>query len=159
VLVHGGGDAEESDYKNTFVGIDAKQHYRPPRVTPRPRIHGLLTGIVEAKSSTDVERYARVDDEGRYWIKFLFDNVPLGERRASRPVRRAQPTVGPDYGMHFPLRPGIEVVMAFVNGDPDRPIIVGAVHNTRTPNPVMSKIGRTNMLKTASGIKMRFKDD
>lgn len=158
VLIHG-GEEEGSDYTNTFVAIDAAQPYRPPRVTPRPRIPGLLTGVVEAKSTTDVERYARVDDEGRYYIKFLFDTVPLGERRASRPVRRAYPNVGPDYGMHFPLRPGIEVVMAFVNGDPDRPIVLGAVHNTRTPNPVMAKIARTNMIKTTSGIRMRFKDD
>src|SRR5690606_28914516 len=139
----------------TFVAIDTVQPYRPPRITPRPRIPGLLTGVVEAKSSTDVERYARIDAEGRYWIKFLFDTVPIGERRASRPIRRAYTNVGSDYGMHFPLRPGVEVVMAFVNGDPDRPIVLGAVHNTRTPNPVMDKIGRTNMIKTASGIRMR----
>ncbi len=150
---------EEASYHNTFTAVPAIQTYRTPRVTPKPKIPGLMTGVVEPLELGRVEDYARIDEHGRYRIKFLFDTVPIGERQASRPVRKAQPTVGADYGMHFPLRPGIEVVMGFVNGDPDRPIVVGAVHNAHTPAHVKDKNSRQNIIKTASGIVMKFKDN
>ena len=154
----GFGQADKSGYRNRFKAIPASQTYRPPRITPRPRISGLVHGIVEPQEMESVEPNPRIDGEGRYWIKFLFDMVPLGERKASRPVRRAQPTVGARYGMHFPLRPGIEVLMAFVNGDPDRPIVVGAVHNARTPNHVDTNNALQSVIETVSGVKMTFKD-
>jgi len=158
VALHGGHD-DQASYENNFVAIPSAVPFRPARRTPKPKIAGLMSGVVEPRELGEVERYARVDKQGRYQIKFLFDTVPLGERLASRPVRKAEPTVGPDYGMHFPLKPGVEVVMSFVNGDPDRPIIVGAVYNTQVPSPVLDANSRTNIIKSASGIGMRCKDD
>ncbi len=152
------GQQETGGYHNRFKAIPASQTYRPPRITPRPRIPGLVHGIVEPLEMEDVEPNPRIDGEGRYWIKFLFDMVPLGEQRASHPVRRAQPTVGARHGMHFPLRPGVEVLMGFVNGDPDRPIVLGAVHNARTPNVVVDKNALQSVIETVSGVKMTFKD-
>ncbi len=148
-------------YRNTFraVPLSDQSTYRPARVTPVPRIHGLLTGIIEPLEAGRVERLAHIDDQGRYAVRFCFDMGAFGQRKASHPVRKAEPTVGPDYGMHFPLRPGVEVVMAFVNGDPDRPVIVGGLHNTLSPAHVRAANASINTIKTASGIKMHFKDD
>ena len=76
----------------------------------------------------------------------------------SRPVRMAQPHSGAGHGMHFPLRPGVEVAVVFANGDPDRPVIVGALDNPATPSPTADKNSRHNILSTASGIKITLRD-
>lgn len=155
-VIHGG--TEQERYTNSFRAIDASLCYRPPRITPKPRIPGVITGIVEQEPDTPPGQYAKIDKHGRYTVKFLFDTSAPGERKASRPVRMLQPHAGPGYGMHFPLKPGIEVLLAFVNGDPDRPLIVGAVPNAETPSPVTGSNALMNKIKTASGIIMELVD-
>ncbi|APR84291.1 VgrG protein [Minicystis rosea] len=160
VLTHGhgsGGDAKPS-YRGTFNATSAKLTFRPARVTPKPRIHGVLTGVVEQDPADPVGQYAKIDDHGRYTIKLLFDTTAPGQRKASRPIRMIQPHVGADYGMHFPLKPGVEVLLVFADGDPDRPLIVGAVPNPETPSPVTSVNSLANRLKTASGVLVEMKD-
>jgi len=154
--IHGGQQGER--YVSSFRAIDAGLTYRPPRVTPRPRIHGLITGVVEQEPEVAAGHFAKLDVQGRYTIKFLFDTAPAGQRKASRPVRMIQPHAGPDYGMHFPLKPGIEVLLGFVDGDPDRPLIVGAVPNPETPSPVTRANSLANRIKTVSGIELEMKD-
>ncbi len=93
-------------------------------------VPGLVTAIVETGAE---EKLGALDDEGCYRVNFHYDgrtNEPEGKRKpglASRPVRMAQPSAGADRKFHFPLKTGTEVVVAHVNGDPDRPIILGAV--------------------------------
>jgi type VI secretion system secreted protein VgrG len=154
--IHAGEDGD--GYVNSFEAIDAALTYRPPRITPRPRIHGLITGVVEQEPEAPPGDYAKIDEQGRYTVKFLFDTAPPGQRKASRPVRMLQPHAGPDYGMHFPLKPGIEVLLGFIDGDPDRPLIVGAVPNPETPSPVTRTNSLANRIKTASGIELEMKD-
>ena len=126
-----GGDGSEG-YLNAFKAVDASRTYRPPRVTPRPRIHGVLTAITEPAAKGTSGRIAQIDEQGRYTVRFFFDAASgEGRVRSSAPVRMVQPHAGANYGMHFPLKPGIEVAVTFVDGDPDRPIIAGAV-----PNPL-----------------------
>ncbi len=156
--VAGRGGGEERTYTNSFRAIDASEQYRPPRITPKPRIPGLITGIVEQGQEDDVGKFAKIDGQGRYTVKFLFDTAPPGDNKASRPVRRLQPSAGPNYGMHFPLRPGVEVSLAFVNGDPDRPLIVGAVPNPLTPTPVDEGIATKNRIKPESGVLFEIED-
>ena len=64
---------------------------------------------------------------------------------------RGEASAGAGYGMHFPLRPGVEVLVAFIGGDPDRPIIVGAAPNAITPSPVTQSNSTKNRIRTASG--------
>jgi type VI secretion system secreted protein VgrG len=154
----GVGTGDERTYRNTFKAIDAAINYRPPRNAHIPRIYGLVTGLVETDGQGSVGKYAQIDNEGRYTIKFLFDTAPPGERKASRPVRRLQPTAGPNYGMHFPLRPGVEVLMSFIDGDPDRPLVVGAVPNPVTPSPVDAPVQTKNRIKTESGVLFEIED-
>lgn len=154
----GGATGQEKTYTNEFSAIDSALTYRPPRSTPIPRIYGVITGLVETDAQGSVGKYAKVDEEGRYVVKFLFDTAPPGERQASRPVRRIQPTVGPHYGMHFPLRPGVEVLITFIDGDPDRPLIVGAVPNPVTPTPVDAGVSTKNRIRTESGVLFEIED-
>ncbi len=154
--VDGLPSAEAPGYTNSFRAIPADRTYRPPRVTPRPRIAGLVTGIIESPPGAALEsgpvRYAKLDEQGRYLVRFLFDTTPPGERPASRPVRMIQNHVGEDYGTHFPLKPGIEVVLGFIDGDPDRPLIVGAVPNPIKPSPVTHVNPGVHRVKTSTGI-------
>ncbi len=148
-------DGTERTYTNTFRAIPVATAYRPPRITPKPRIHGVVTGIVEP---SDQHQYAEIDEEGRYLVRFLFDTAKIGERKASKPVRMAQPHSGQGYGMHFPLRPGVEVLLTCVNGDPDRPIISGTVPNPMTASPVLAENLKKNVIRTGGGNEIDIDD-
>jgi type VI secretion system secreted protein VgrG len=153
-----GGDGSEG-YANAFKAVDAFRPYRPPRVTPRPRVHGVLTAITEPAPKGTSGRIAQLDEHGRYTVKFFFDAAAgEGRQRSSAPVRMAQPHAGDGYGMHFPLKPGVEVTVSFVDGDPDRPIISGAVPNPVTASPVTKRDAVFNRIKTESGALIELKD-
>lgn len=158
VHTHGGAD-EPPVYQNTFRALDARVPYRPPRATPKPIIAGVLSARVEPRSDDEIGRYAQIDEQGRYTVRFFFDPSPLGARPlSSLPVRMAQPHAGPNYGFHFPLKPGIEVLVAFHEGDPDRPFIVGSVPNPITPSPVDRQNLLFNRIETTSGVFLEIKD-
>src|SRR5690606_34820472 len=72
--------------------------------------------------------------------------------------RMAQPHTGPGYGFHFPLRHGVEVLITFIDGDPDRPIISAAVPNPQTPSVVGSNNGTRNIIRTGAGNEINIDD-
>jgi type VI secretion system secreted protein VgrG len=141
---------DASGYVNTFRAIPASRTFRPLRTTPRPRIPGIVTGIVDG--ANEGGRYADIDAEGRYRVRILFDTTPVGERRLSRPVRMLQNHAGEGYGTHFPLKPGTEVAVGFVGGDPDRPVIVGAAPNPTKPSPVTGVNPGVHRIRTSTGV-------
>ncbi|MEM1029225.1 MAG: type VI secretion system tip protein TssI/VgrG [Myxococcota bacterium] len=151
-----GKGAEPARYRSEFIGTPAPLPFRPEVLTPRPRIAGVLTALVEPGPKTGMGEYARMDDDGRYTVRFTFDTAPYGEQKFSHPVRRAQPYGGTNEGMHFPLKPGVEVCLAFTNGDPDRPIIVGSLPNPTTPSVVTGAEAQLNRIRTANGVKIEF---
>lgn len=145
-------------YSNSFRAIPGNVMFRPPRVTPRPQIHGFVTGVIQPGPQGETGGFAQLDAEGRYTVQLHFDTAATGEQRASHPVRMAQPFVGPSQGMHFPLRPGAEVLLAFANGDPDRPVIIGAVPNALTPSPVDARSADRHRISTAAGALFEIRD-
>ncbi|HZF52263.1 MAG TPA: type VI secretion system tip protein TssI/VgrG, partial [Polyangiaceae bacterium] len=88
----GTGAGSEHAYANEFRAIPFTTPFRPPRVTPKPRVHGVIPGIVEAAAKS---KYAEVDEAGRYHVRFIFDTSGAEDGRASRPIRMAQPHAGP----------------------------------------------------------------
>ncbi len=77
-----------------------------------------------------------MDDRGRYKVRFAFDDGEYQAGKASDFIRQSQPYLGPNAtGMHFPLVEGTEVVVGYLNGDPDRPIVVGPSPTRRTTIP------------------------
>ncbi len=150
----------EATYANTFRAISRNVTYRPPRVTPKPKIAGILTALVQPDPSTvGIGNVSKLDEDGRYTVKFFFDTASDEERDlSSRRIRMLQPHSGPGYGVHFPLKPGVEVAIVFVGGDPDRPVIAGAMPNALTPAPVTGKNPLVNRIKTSSGISVTMKD-
>jgi type VI secretion system secreted protein VgrG len=157
VAAHGGN--APIPYTNTFRAIDAAVPFRPARVTPKPRIHGVVNGVVSHESEGTESLFARLDEDGRYLVRILFDTSQPGDRKfVSRRIRMAQPHSGPNYGHHYPLKPGTEVLVGFVDGDPDRPIILATVPNAITPSPVAQNAAPAHRIKTATGILIEMKD-
>jgi type VI secretion system secreted protein VgrG len=150
------GPDDERERGDTFVAIRADVTYRPPRTTPKPRIDGVVYATIDGPG---LDIPAPIDDEGRYKVILPFDLAAEEGGRASRWIRMAQPTSGAGYGMHFPLRPGTEVILTHVHGDPDRPIIAGAVPNAQTPSPVTSANATQSVMRTSTGITLEFEDD
>jgi type VI secretion system secreted protein VgrG len=147
-----GFDPAGPAYENTFRGIPKDRTFRPARTTPKPRVPGLVTGIIDAGPGVPEGLVARLDAEGRYMVRFLFDTTNPGDRVASRPVRMLQNHAGEGYGTHFPLKPGTEVAVGFVGGDPDRPIIVGAAPNAVNPSPVNASNPGLHRIRTSTGV-------
>ena len=143
-------------YRNAFRAIPYETTYRPPRRTPRPKIAGVLSAIVEPAPGSD-GTIPWIDTSGHYRVRLLFDFADHGEH-VSRPVRMAQAHAGPGFGTHFPLRPGVEVLLAFVDGDVDRPIIIGAAPNKVTPSPVVDRDAMQHRIMTASGVLIEIED-
>ncbi len=178
VLMHGSASATQTGpdtpttsdkfYRASFRAIPLVHMYRPARVTPKPRIHGLLTGMIVDRQVTDPtlvrheQRNAKIDEDGRYWVQFLFEDLQVDRAahlQTSLPIRMLQPHVGGDYGMHFPLKPGVEVLVGFLDGDPDRPLIVGAAHRPMgMPSPVRKDNLILNRLITESGVIIEIGD-
>jgi type VI secretion system secreted protein VgrG len=150
-------DQEEvaSPYMARFTAIPIAVPYRPKRTTPWPRIYGVINGHIEADSSGD---YAQIDAEGRYKVKMPYDVGSQKGLSSSRWVRMAQAYAGAGYGQHFPLHKGTEVLVTHIDGDPDRPLIIGSVPNTVTPGPVADANATQSVTQTASGMRIEFED-
>ena len=148
-----GRESNGPTYANTVRLIKADTPYRPP-IPEKRRIMGTFTARVETTGS----EYAYLDDQGRYRIRLDFDRGPADPGQASHPVRLVQPYGGDNYGMHFPLRAGTEVALTCVNGDPDRPVMSGALYNPDTPSVVTSDNPTQNIIRTASGNELVMDD-
>ena len=154
----GGGQTQSATGKtchNEAILIKRDTPYRP--VVDRSRIP-LVLGTLTATIETTGGEYAYLDDQGRYRIKPMFDVGSAKEGEASHPVRMMQPSAGANYGMHFPLHAGTEVVIACMNGDPDRPVILGAMANPASMSPVTSANASQHTVRTFGGNELTMDD-
>ncbi|MDC0739952.1 type VI secretion system Vgr family protein [Polyangium mundeleinium] len=141
-----------------FVEVDAipaDTQFRPECRTPWPRIFGVENAIIDGPADSE---YAQIDDQGRYLVKFKYDESNLKQGNASTYVRMMQPHGGGIEGFHFPLRKGTEVVLTFLGGDPDRPVISGVVPNALTPSPVTSGNHTKNVIQTGGRNRLELED-
>ncbi len=156
-------------YSNVFNAAPAKVHYRPRMLTPVPRFTGMLTAFIHAEG--DMDLFAQMDDKGRYKVRMPFDlwepkkqsAEPDAKGKASHWIRLTEPFAGnalgeKAYGMHFPLYQGTEVLLSFVEGDIDRPVIVGALYNQSHDNPVNNADPYRNVIRTKNGCKLEMYD-
>ena len=150
-----GGKEKESVYTNRFVAIPAHVQFRPERKTEKPKINGTMNARVDAAGSG---QYAEIDKEGRYKVILPYDLSGNKGGKASRWIRMSQPYSGADYGMHFPLHKGTEVLLTFVDGDPDRPIIAGTVPNPENTSPVKDSNQTQCVIKTGGDNKIIMED-
>jgi type VI secretion system secreted protein VgrG len=130
-LSAGAAGERRARYENAFEGIEAGRAYRPRRATPRPRIRGIQTARVVGPAGEEVH----TDRYGRVKVQLHWDRDGANDDRSSCWVRTAQAWAGAGMGASFVPRVGQEVVVRFLEGDPDRPLVTGAVFNGENPAP------------------------
>jgi type VI secretion system secreted protein VgrG len=136
----------EVTYSNTFSAIDSKTPYRTARTTPKPMVQGPQTARVVGPGGEEIH----TDKYGRVKLQFHWDRYGKSDENSSCWVRVAQLWAGKAWGaIHIP-RIGQEVIVEFLEGDPDQPIITGRVYNGDEMPPYELPAN-----KTQSGIKSR----
>jgi type VI secretion system secreted protein VgrG len=117
--------SEGTEYRNRFECIPASVHYRPPRNGSKPTVRGTQTAVVVGPAGEEVY----TDKHGRVKVQFHWDREGKGDENSSCWIRVASPWAGKGYGSVSVPRIGNEVVVDFLEGDPDRPIIMSSVYN------------------------------
>lgn len=148
------GEASGSTYTH-FTALPADVQFRPERLTPKPRVIGYVSAIVDAEGDG---KYAEMNDNGCYRVRFPFSAARRPDGRNSAWVRMATPYAGDNEGMQLPLLKGTEVLISFISGDPDRPVIAGAVPNSRNPSVVSGRNPTVSGLRTAGQNVLAFED-
>lgn len=127
-----------------------------PALKPRPKVSGTMMARVTSAKANDI--YAWQDASGLYRVKFDADQDDKAQGQESMPVRLAKPYGGDVYGIHFPLIQGTEVAIAFHDGDPDRPYIAHALHDSRHTDHVTEANNTRNVVRTPANNKLRMED-
>lgn len=122
---------EGGQYSNRFVCAPQSVPYRPQRKTPKPVVQGPQTALVVGKSGEEIW----VDKYGRIKVQFYWDRVGQKDENSSCWVRVSQPWAGKGWGGVWLPRIGQEVIVDFLEGDPDRPLVTGRVYNAEVMPP------------------------
>ena len=157
----GYGGVDGAPFVCRFSAIGTAHSYRPQRITPRPRVQGPQTAIVVGKDGEEIW----TDQYGRIKVQFHWDRVGKEDEKSSCWVRVAQSWSGKRWGSMFIPRIGMEVVVEFLEGDPDRPLVTGCVYNSEMTTPYDLPANQTrstiksNSSKGGSGFnELRFED-
>jgi type VI secretion system secreted protein VgrG len=161
VLLRVAHAATLDEYTNSFEGFPATLPYRPPRVTRKPAIPGTQTAIVVGKSGEEIW----TDQYGRIKVQFHWDQKGTNDENSSCWIRVAHGWAGKSWGQMFLPRIGQEVVVSFLEGDPDRPLVTGSVYNAEQTVPYTLPADQTkstiksNVSKGGGGFnEIRFED-
>jgi len=149
-------EERQTHYSATFSAIPSDVTFRPERKTPWPRISGVVNAIIEAEGSG---KFAELNEYGEYKVRFPFTFRKKRSQKNSGWIRMATPLAGADNGMHFPLHKETEVMVAFIGGDPDQPVIIGAVHNSEHRSLITSKNPGINMIRSIGGNIITMNDE
>lgn len=149
------GITHDDVYHVEIEAIPGKTQFRAERRAAWPRIYGFENAVIDGSAVSD---YAQIDDHGRYRVKIKFDEGTLKDGKASTWVRMMQPHGGDIEGFHFPLRKGTEVLLSFLGGDCDRPVISGVVPNAVTPSAVTQANYTKNIIQTGARNRLELED-
>lgn len=149
---------EQSFYVAEFEAITSTTQFRLPLTTARPNIAGYLLAQIDAEEGSA----AYMDDHGRYKVLLPYDSTDHDPTKASAWVRAATSFQGPgspgQTGFHFPLLQGTEVALAFLDGDPDQPIIAGVLNNSLIPQNVNQNNPAVNRIVSQLGHELHLDD-
>ncbi len=140
------GEYEAETYTNTFTCMTTSLPYRPLSVTPKPRINGVQLAVVTGASQEEIH----TDEYGRINVRFLWDHHGKKDETSSCWIRVAQTWAGQKWGAFFLPRVGQEVIVDFLDGNPDDPIVIGSLYNAQNMPPYDLPAQQTQ-----SGIKSR----
>jgi len=144
---HASGSGDHLEFQCQFRAIPGSIPFRKEIRTAKPKVAGLQTAIV---TGSDTDEDIAVDQYGRVQVNFHWNMPDKPNAKCSCPVRVASPWAGKGWGAVSIPRVGQEVVVSFLEGDPDRPLIIGSVYNAANTVPY----GLPDS-KTQSGIKSR----
>jgi type VI secretion system secreted protein VgrG len=149
--------ARDRSFEASFASIPYSETvcFRPKR-KKKPQIAGTVPARVTSPQANDP--YGHIDLEGRYKVNFLFDRDNWKAGEESVWLRLARPYAGDTHGLHLPLIPGTEVAVAFEQGDPDRPYIAHALHDSEHVDHVTLRNYKRNVLRTPANNKLRMDD-
>ncbi len=157
----GSSTGEGDVYSCSFTVLSSKQPYRSPRTTPKPMIRGPQTAVVVGSSGEEIF----TDKYGRVKIQFHWDRYGKYDENSSCWVRVSHSWAGKKWGSIAIPRIGQEVIVEFLEGDPDRPIITGRVYNNvnmppyKLPDEKTKSTIKTNSSKGGKGFnEIRFED-
>jgi type VI secretion system secreted protein VgrG len=148
----GGGGKAGSEYRNSFVCVPHAIPFRPLRVTPKPLIQGAQTATVVGEVGKEID----IDDLGCVFVKFHWDRHAKGDETSSCRIRVSEAWAGKEWGSFFAPRIGQEVIVEFLEGDPDRPIVTGRVYNGAMTPPYVD--GNRSGIKSRSTMKGEAKN-
>jgi type VI secretion system secreted protein VgrG len=120
-----GGEGEEATYLCTMSLLQSRQQFRPARITRRPTMGGPQTAVVVGPAGDEIY----TDKHGRVKVQFHWDRYGKRDENSSCWMRVSQPWAGKDWGTVSIPRIGQEVIVDFLEGDPDQPLIIGRVYN------------------------------
>ncbi|MDP5291715.1 type VI secretion system tip protein TssI/VgrG [Oceanimonas sp. CHS3-5] len=150
----------QSEFHCEFTALPEASVYRPP-CPPKPRVPGQQSAIVTGPAGEEIY----CDEYGRVKVQFYWDRHGLGDENTSTWLRVSQGWAGNGYGQFMLPRVGMEVLVSFINGDPDRPIITGCLYNGANRVPYALPEHKTrSTFKTASSPgsdnanELRFED-
>lgn len=156
-----GADVGGGIYHNTFHCVPGPTVFRPAVQTPKPKVYGAQTATVTGPAGEEIH----TDAHGRIKVKFHWDRLSPTDHSSSCWVRVAQMWGGSGWGTFFLPRIGMEVVVQFLDGNPDRPLVVGCVYNGNNPPPYPLPDKKTvSTIKSNSSIggdgfnEIRFED-
>ncbi len=124
-------DSAPFDYRNDFLAMPSAVPFRPLRVARKPRIWGTQPALVVGKKGEEIW----TDKQGRVKVQFYWDRLGKKDENSSCWIRVSQPWAGKGWGSLAIPRIGQEVIVEFVEGDPDLPIITGRVYNADQAPP------------------------
>lgn len=150
------GAVEHLFYRNEFRCIESDTPYRPPRTAPRAKITGVMRAFVDGAGSG---ARAETDEYGRYKLVFPFDISGRKGGNGSCWIRMSQQQAGPDSGLALPVQPGVEALVSFEEGDPDRPYISGVLASGETGSIYGSGNRNISGLRTAGGNQITINDE
>lgn len=135
-------------YQSRFHVIPSDVPYRPARVTPKPTVRGVESAVVVGPPGEEIH----VDEFGRVKVQFQWDRLGQKDDKSSCWIRVSQPWAGEGWGAMFIPRIGHEVLVDFLEGDPDRPVITGRVyHGTNVvPYPLPANKTKSTIKSSSS---------
>jgi type VI secretion system secreted protein VgrG len=158
-----GPDGAAGEFAVSIEATDASEPYRPPRVTAKPLVHGLQTALVVGPKGQEI--YTDEEGFGQVKVQFHWDRQGQMDEHSSCWIRVSQAWAGDGWGVLYLPRLGQEVVVAFLDGDPDRPVIVGSLYNgTHKPpfelpaNATQSGVRSCSSIDGSPGNEIRFED-
>ncbi len=125
------GEQARTDYRCSFVAMSSQQQFRPRRRTPKPFVQGPQTAMVVGPGGDEIY----TDKYGRVKVQFHWDRYGKKDENSSCWIRVSHPWAGKGWGSVATPRIGQEVIVDFLEGDPDQPIITGRVYNAECQPP------------------------